>query len=84
MEPYLELMAAVCAHLMDPERELFNYIIDEVNGTGLIVSFIHFQSPDPDFHKSSLLDDVVTQIWIWKNLDISTKKDERSLKKEKN
>ena len=47
MELSLELVPVVSANRMNPERELFHYVIDEIDGATLRVAGIDFQGPDP-------------------------------------
>ncbi len=42
----LELMAIVGSDFLDAERELFNDVIDEVDGVGLCVFVVDFEGPD--------------------------------------
>lgn len=42
----LELMAIVGSDFLDAERELFNDVIDEVDGVGLCVFVVDFERPD--------------------------------------
>ena len=42
----LELMAIVGSDFLDAERELFDDVIDEVDGVGLCVFVVDFEGPD--------------------------------------
>jgi hypothetical protein len=44
MEIGLELMTIVCSDLTNSEREFFNNVINKVDGVGLRVIFVGFQS----------------------------------------
>ena len=46
MELGLELMPPICPYLLNPERELLNDMIDEVNRTLLCVPLVYLQSTD--------------------------------------
>jgi len=46
MEERLELVAAVRADRLDPERELLDHVIDEVDGVGLGVALVDLQRPN--------------------------------------
>jgi hypothetical protein len=47
MKLSLELVPVVRTDRVNPERELFRDVIDEVDGTALIVAWINLQGPDP-------------------------------------
>ncbi len=50
MEERLELVAAVCADGLDPERELLDDafdVVDEIDGVGLGVTLVDLQCADP-------------------------------------
>lgn len=43
----LELMTIVCAYLLDTEGELFDDVVNEVDGAGLRVALVNFQGAHP-------------------------------------
>jgi len=46
MKLRLELMAPISPYCMNKKREPFYYIINEINGTTLIMPFIDLQCPN--------------------------------------
>jgi hypothetical protein len=46
VEERLELVASVRSYHLDPERKLFDDVVDEVDGIGLGVALIDLESPN--------------------------------------